>query len=71
VWAFTAAEFQGTLVDSQEGDLKWIPDNEMTSLPLWESDLIFFPWLKKKGVFSAKFDYAGDKMRGYEVVFYP
>jgi len=71
VWVFTATDFQGALIDSPEGDLKWIPDDELTSLPLWESDLIFFPWLEKPGVFSAKFEYAGDKMQGYTVTFYP
>jgi len=71
VWVFTATDFQGELIDSPEGDLKWIPDDELTSLPLWESDLIFFPWLERDGVFSAKFEYAGDKMQGHAVTFYP
>ena len=70
VWVFTADEFEGTLINSREGNLKWIPDDELTSLPLWESDLIFFPWLEKKGVFSAKFEYADEKMLGHEVTFY-
>jgi 8-oxo-dGTP diphosphatase len=71
VWVFTATEFEGTLIDSPEGNLKWIPDNELTSLPLWDSDHIFLPWLEKPGVFSAKFDYEGEKMLGHSVSFYP
>jgi 8-oxo-dGTP diphosphatase len=68
---FTATQFEGALIDSPEGNLKWIHDPELTSLPLWGSDPIFFPWLEKPGVFSAKFDYDGEKMLGHSVSFYP
>ena len=67
----SATEFEGALIDSPEGNLKWIPDDELTSLPLWDSDHIFFPWLERKGVFSAKFDYNGENLLGHTVAFYP
>ena len=53
-----------------EGDLQWIPDEEVTALNLWPSDQIFLPWLKGEKVFSARFQYAGDEMLGHEVSFY-
>ena len=37
---------------------------------LWESDSIFMPWIKEGKFFSAKFEYEGDTMRGYDVAFY-
>jgi 8-oxo-dGTP diphosphatase len=71
VFVFTAREFKGKLIDSPEGKLEWIPDEKLTSLNLWESDQIFFPWLEKEKFFSAKFIYHGDQMQSYEVSFHP
>lgn len=70
VFVFTAQEFSGELKENGEGYLKWIPDAELESLPLWPSDHIFFPWLREDKFFSAKFVYEGDEMKGYEVVLY-
>jgi 8-oxo-dGTP diphosphatase len=70
VFVFTANDFTGELIDSPEGRLEWVPDEKMLSLNLWESDHIFMPWLKNGGFFSAKFEYQGDKMMGYEVAFH-
>ena len=69
VFVYTATEFTGELIDSPEGRLEWIPDEKLTSLNLWESDHIFFPWIRDGNYFSAKFDYEGDVMKGYEVTF--
>jgi 8-oxo-dGTP diphosphatase len=71
VFVFTAAEFTGKLTTSSpEGRLEWVEDNKLTSLNLWESDKIFFPWIEAGKFFSAKFEYDGDKMLGYEVNFH-
>jgi len=70
VFVFTATEFSGELIDSPEGKLEWIPDEKILDLKLWESDHIFMPWIREGKFFSAKFDYEGDDMRGYNVVFY-
>ena len=72
VFVFTAREFSGELIfNSPEGILKWVSDEKLTALNLWESDQIFFPWLEKDVFFSAKFIYQGDEMQGYEVNFHP
>lgn len=71
VWVFSADRFRGTLADSSpEGNLAWIPDEDLTSLNLWPSDHIFLPWLAGGKIFSARFQYAGDEMMGHEVTFY-
>ena len=71
VFVFTATEFSGELSESSpEGRLAWVDDDQLTELNLWESDHIFLPWLKNREFFSAKFDYAGDKMLGHEVNFH-
>ena len=71
VFVFTAAEFRGELIESPEGNLEWIPDEKTSDLNLWESDHFFMPWIQEGKFFSAKFEYDGDKMRGYEVAFHP
>jgi len=71
VFVFTAREFEGKLTESSpEGHLEWIEDEKLTSLNLWESDHIFLPWLDDEKFFSAKFDYEGDTMQGYDVTSY-
>ena len=42
MYLYTATAFQGQLLDScNEGELKWIPKEEIESLPLWEGDRYF------------------------------
>jgi 8-oxo-dGTP diphosphatase len=70
VLVFTATKFTGELIDSLQGKLEWISDDKLLDLNLWESDHIFFPWLNHKELLSAKFEYDGDEMRGYNMVFH-
>jgi 8-oxo-dGTP diphosphatase len=70
VFVFTAADFTGELIDSPEGSLDWVPDEKLLDLNLWESDHIFFSWIEAGKIFSAKFEYDGDEMRSYNVVFH-
>ncbi len=71
VFVFTATDFSGDLIDSSpEGRLEWIPDEKLLGLNLWQSDAVFLPWLQNPEFFSAKFDYEGDTMTGYEVTFH-
>ena len=70
VFVYTVREFTGELIDFPEGKLEWIPNEKLTSLNLWESDHISFPWIENKQFFSAKFEYDGDKMGAYEVIFH-
>jgi 8-oxo-dGTP diphosphatase len=71
VFVFTATDFNGELAESPEGELRWIPDENLEDLPLWPSDHIFLPWLRKGKFFSARFIYQGDEMKDYTVAFYP
>jgi 8-oxo-dGTP diphosphatase len=70
VFVFPAKEFSGELIDSPEGKLEWIPNSNLTRLNFWQSDHIFFAWIQEGKFFSAKFEYEGDEMCRYEVVFY-
>jgi len=68
---FCATDFEGELIDSPEGELAWIDDEKVLSLPLWEGDRIFLPWLDQTGFFSAKFTYRDGKLIDYQVDHYP
>jgi 8-oxo-dGTP diphosphatase len=70
VFVFLTRNFTGSLIDSPEGDLQWIPDNALLNLPLWEGDTIFLPWLDRNVFFSGKFIYSKGKLLGHSVVFY-
>ncbi|MEW5872696.1 MAG: 8-oxo-dGTP diphosphatase [Chloroflexota bacterium] len=62
--------FDGELIDSPEGVLRWIDDQELLDLELWEGDRIFIPWLDRPGFFSGKFVYKDGRLVDHDVVFY-
>jgi len=67
---FVAHQFVGHLIDSNEGVLRWIKDEQLLDLELWEGDRIFIPWLGRPGFFSGKFIYQAGKLVDHSVVFY-
>ena len=69
-FVFTAYKYEGNLIDSNEGRLEWIEDEQLLNLPLWEGDRIFLPWLEEKAFFSGRFIYKNGKLKGYDVCFY-
>jgi 8-oxo-dGTP diphosphatase len=69
-FVFVAREFMGQLIESPEGILKWIDDDHLLELDLWEGDLIFLPWLEYPGFFSGKFIYQEGRLLDHSVVFY-
>ncbi len=70
VFLFTSDNFTGKLIDSNEGKLEWIPNNELVNLNLWDGDKIFIPWLFGNKNFSAKFIYEKGKYISHNVTFY-
>ncbi|MFN2151842.1 MAG: NUDIX hydrolase [Anaerolineales bacterium] len=68
---FIANYDEGELIDSPEGDLRWIPNDKLLELNLWPGDRIFIPWLDQPGFFSGKFVYQDGELVEHEVVFYP
>ena len=60
---FTAHSFTGTLLDCDEGELKWVKKDRIPSLPIWEGDKIFLRLLDERAdFFSLKLCYQGDKL---------
>jgi 8-oxo-dGTP diphosphatase len=67
---FVIDDFKGQLIDSPEGQLKWIPNDELLDLSLWPGDRIFIPWLDDSGFFSGKFVYQAGELVEHDVIFY-
>ena len=56
---YTARTDTEELPECAEGELKWIPIDEVLSLPLWEGDRVFIPLLQsRQDCFSLKLEYA-------------
>jgi 8-oxo-dGTP diphosphatase len=69
-FVFVARKIEGQLIESEEGVLKWIDDEKLEDLDLWEGDHIFLPWLDRPGIFSGKFVYREGKLVEHIVSFY-
>ena len=69
-FVFLVREFEGQLIDSQEGVLRWVPDQELLDLELWAGDRIFLPWLERPGFFSGKFIYHDGDLIDYHVTYH-
>ena len=70
-YVFKATEFEGELIDCDEGTLEWVPYEEILSKSTWEGDYTFLSWiLEDKPFFSAKFSYKGEKLVEIHVDFY-
>lgn len=60
---FTSSDFSGNRIDCDEGVLEWVPIDQISSLPLWTGDRIFFRLLmENRPFFSLKLQYEGDTL---------
>jgi len=60
---FTTEDFSGEMTECDEGELVWVPKEEVEKLPIWEGDRIFFRLLdEERPFFSLKLSYAGDTL---------
>lgn len=63
IWLFTADEFEGELIECNEGILEWIDKDKIKELELWEGDRIFLQLLnKQEEFFSLKLEYEGESL---------
>jgi len=70
-FVYTGEEFVGEIIKSSaEGELAWIPNEELFDLPLWEGDRIFMKWIFDGRFFSGKFVYENGELVDHGVVFY-
>jgi len=70
-YLFTASQFHGRIIDSNEGDLEWISDNQLHRINIPEGDRHFLRWLRQDNrIFSAKFEYKNKKLIRHTVIYY-
>ena len=63
MYLYTATKYEGTLTECDEGELVWVPKDELSRLTLWEGDRIFLRLLdEEKRFFSLKLCYEGEKL---------
>ncbi len=63
MYLFDASGFEGELQECDEGDLQWIPQEELLQLNLWEGDKIFLKkLLKDDRFFTLKVRYEGEEL---------
>ena len=68
MYVFTSTDFTGELIDCNEGDLQWIPKDEVIKLNTWEGDKIFVEKIQNDNTFfTIKFNYDGEKLIKYDL----
>ena len=68
MYVFTSKEFEGNLIECNEGDLQWVDKDKVACLNTWEGDKIFLKKIQNgDGFFTVKFEYDGDKLLRYDV----
>lgn len=67
-FVFKITEFSGEIVESSEGELKWVPIKDIFKENLWSSDKIFLPHVFNDQFFSAKFVYKGEELVDHSMV---
>ena len=66
MFIFTCEDFSGELHECDEGVLKWIDDQDIDKLPMWEGDYHFFEWIEDNDFHSAKIVYQDDHVVEYQ-----
>ena len=63
MYLFTADDFEGELIDCNEGELRWVSREFLNDLPKWEGDQIFLDLLWQDApFFLLTLRYCGDKL---------
>ena len=61
---FTATDYEGEIIECNEGNLKWIDKQSLESIPMWQGDIIFLRLLdKESSFFTLKLVYEGDTLK--------
>lgn len=68
MFLYTSDDVSGELQECNEGILKWVAEEDILSLNLWEGDRIFLSYLKKNiPLFHLALKYKGDALVSYKL----
>lgn len=70
MFCYTCDDFSGEMHECDEGVLKWIYNDIIPTLPMWEGDYHFFEWLKDDRIHNAKIVYENDHVIEYKEFVY-
>lgn len=63
MFLYVATDYEGELVECNEGVLEWVEKSEVLKLPIWKGDKIFLKLLEdSQEFFSLKLRYVGDEL---------
>lgn len=71
VFVFVARQFRGELGTCAEGELAWIPDDQVCRLNLWEGDPEFIRLLDRDLFFSGTYLYVDGRLESSRLRTYP
>lgn len=52
MFLFTSDSFEGNIIDCNEGELSWVPENEILKLNLWDGDKYFLKYILNNETFG-------------------
>lgn len=63
MYVYEVTDFDGGLIECDEGELKWIPIKDIYNYPMWEGDKAFLPKLiNHEAYFKIELVYKDDKL---------
>lgn len=66
IYVFTCDDFDGELIECNEGKLEWVEKNKVLHLDIWEGDKYFLEKINNRAnFFTIKFEYSGEKLLNY------
>ena len=67
-YLYEVTDFDGELIENDEGSLHWVPDESVFDQFMWEGDRLFLDWFyQDKGYFESTFIYENKAFISYDV----
>lgn len=67
MYLYLVTKVEGELIECDEGELKYIPIDDIKELDVWEGDKIFLPYLlEDKPYFELELNYEGNNLISYK-----
>ncbi len=66
MYIYKSYDFEGEIIECDEGTLHWVPIDKVLELNLWEGDRVFHPMLRRGEILNLKLIYENDKFIRYE-----
>ena len=71
MYLYTATDFEGDIIECNEGKLEWVAKDKILDLPTWEGDKYFLKeLLENNQFFTMKLKYAGDNLVDWDIKYH-